>query len=113
MTNERTTRPEPREAIVLEYRSRGTSRQPLVGPVQWLKASLVLGVASWATFGPICAGATSTWVWLPVSLAAAGLLSGVVAAVGALPRDYTGGALLAIFMGFTVLAIWLLALALF
>ncbi len=73
---------------------------------------MVLGVVSWATLVLLCAGATGILSWLPILLAAAGLGTGVLAATHPLPRDATPDILGAIFMSFSVLAIWLLALVL-
>ena len=107
--------PTPRrdsEQPVLEYRPRAVNPAPKVGPSQWLLASLVLGGLSWTTAVLTCAGAASRFAWVPVSLAAAGLASGVIAAVHHLPRDTTASLFAAMFMSFSVLAIWLLALTL-
>jgi hypothetical protein len=103
---------ERRDPIVLDYRSRGSGRRRCIGPLEVLKAALTFAVMSWATFGFVCAGATSEMAWVPISLAAAGLAAGIVAATRQLGPDNIGGARLAIFMSSTVLAIWLLALAL-
>jgi hypothetical protein len=108
-----TNHPNQPESYVLEYRHRGVSAAPPVGPREWVKVSIALGTLSWVTLGFLCAGATSRAAFLPLSLAAGGLATGVFGATGALPRDATAGALCAIFMSFTVLAIWLLALVLF
>ena len=102
-----------RDPIVLNYRSRGSERRRWIGPLEVLKAALTFAVMSWATFGFICNGATSEFAWVPISLAAAGLIAGLVPAARQLGPDNTGGARLAIFMSSTVLAIWLLALAVF
>jgi hypothetical protein len=104
------TSPEPR---VLEYRPRAVNPAPPVGPSEWLKASVALGGLSWLTIVLLCAGAASPLAWIPVGLAIAGMVTGFVAAIQPLPRESSAGALFALFMGFLVLAIWLLALVLF
>jgi hypothetical protein len=112
LTTMKRTSTERRDPIVLDYRARGSERRRWIGPLEVLKAALAFAVMSWATFGFVYAGATAKLAWVPVSLAAAGLTTGVLAATKQLAPDNTGGARLAIFMSFTVLALWLLALAL-
>jgi hypothetical protein len=94
------TNPNQPDAPVLEYRPRAANPAPRVGPSQWLQASLALG-------------GTPRLSLLPVAFAAAGLATGIVAAVQPLPRESSAAAIFAVVMSFVVLAIWLLAHVLF
>ena len=107
-----TTPPDQPDPPVLDYRPRAANPAPRVGPGQWLGASFALGAMSWLTIVLICTG-LSPLAWVPVGFAAAGLVSGFVAAVQPLPRESSVSAVAALFMSFMVLAIWLLALVLF
>jgi hypothetical protein len=105
--------PDQPEPNLLEYRSRAMNGPPRVGLRQWVQASVVLGGLSWMSGILLCGGATSRLAMLPVGFAAGGLVCGVVSIVQPLPRESLGDALIGLFMSFTVLAIWLLALAVF
>ena len=104
--------PNQPDTPVLEYRPRPVNPAPRVGPSQWLQASLALGGMSWLTVVMICAG-TPRLSMLPLAFAAAGLATGIVAAVQPLPRESSAAAIFAVLMSFTVVAIWLLARVLF
>jgi hypothetical protein len=104
--------PNQPDTPVLEYRPRAANPAPRVGPSQWLQASLALGGMSWLTVVMICVG-TPRLSLFPVAFAAAGLATGIVAAVQPLPRESSAAAIFAVLMSFLVLAIWLLAHVLF
>ena len=74
---------------------------------------MTLGALSWLTGVLLCAGTTSRLAMLPVGFALGGLVTGIIAVLHPLPRESLGDALIGLFMSFTVLAIWLLALAVF
>jgi hypothetical protein len=112
MTTMTPTDPNQPDPLVLQYRPRAANPAPRVGPSQWLQASIALGGMSWLMVALICAG-TPRLALLPVAFAAAGLVTGIVAAVQPLPRESSAAAIFAVLMSFTVLAIWLLAHVLF
>jgi hypothetical protein len=106
-----TTPPQRREPHPLDYRGREANSAPRV-PREWLKVSVALGVLSWASVALVCALGTSRLALLAVALAAGGLTTGIIAATNALPRDETPTVFGAIFLSFSILAIWLIALIL-
>jgi hypothetical protein len=114
MPTMRTTPPQRPEPHPLAYRGPNVNAvpPPAVGPREWLKVSVALGVLSWGSVALVCAGGTSRLALLPVALAAGGLTTGIMAATNALPRDATPTVFGAIFLSFSILAIWLIALVL-
>ena len=105
--------PDQPEPNLLEYRSRATNPAPRVGPRQWVQASVILGGMAWLSGVLLCGGATSRLAMLPVGFAAGGLVCGIVSILRPLERESLGDGFIGLFMSFTVLAIWLLALAVF
>ncbi len=96
---------------VLEYRARGAHAPGRrVTPADCIGASMGLGVVSWLTALLLLAG--GWWPAVPLGLAAAGLALGAWAGVQALGRDASETVMFAVFLNFSVLGLWLLALAL-
>ncbi|MDQ3441575.1 MAG: hypothetical protein M3478_14625 [Planctomycetota bacterium] len=71
--------------------------------------SVALGVLSWGSVALVCAAGMPWLVLLPVALAAGGLTTGIMAATNALPRDETPTVFGAIFLSFSIVAIWFIA----
>ena len=105
------TKPDAAPAV-LDYRSPQPHTASRFGPRYWMNIGLALGVLAWGSCVLMCGGAAWPLAWLPVSIAAVGLVVATSAATRPLPRDATPLVLLAVCLNFSLLALWLLGIVL-